>query len=227
MNKTLLFLTCLLIPISGYSQTQIEGLGKLRINMHENEFLEMLASNYYGKPIVMKSSEELPKANDRKVYKLNFNIVNERIVFYARCKKAGMYYLKSFSIGDNIEMKEVYVTFFDSSLLDIIVEFNEDLRESLFKKYGVVEPAITANIAENLLCENAMDISAEDLPEEYKHEGKFRLSSLKRDYYFRNDDAISAVASERRFYDENCKILTDDAIRIYDKNALREFAQCH
>lgn len=225
MKKIILINLFIAINIFGYSQPQIEGLGKLRINMHEADFLEMFTSNYYGKPIVLKTSAELLKAVDRKAYKLNFNVVNERTVFYTRCKRARMYYLKSFSIGDNIEIKDVYVTFFDSSLLDLVVEFSEVLREDLFAKYGSFEPRVITNLSEGSQCKDALEIAAEQIPELPPH-GKFKLTSIKLDYEFRND-SINAVASTRRFYDENCKIKNDDVIRIFNVNAFQEFVKCH
>ena len=220
-----LFLLHFLVPAS-FSKDIIEGLGKLRINMQESEFLPMLIDNYYGVPLSINNHIELAKVTDRKVCKINYDVISKNMVFYKKCKRARMYFLRSFSIGDNTEIIDTYVTFFDSILIDINSKFSPELQKNLEEKFEVTEPIINISVAENPQCNTILDFDKnlfKDFVEDGKVENVYRISI---DYNFRNDTVI-ARASIAKFLDNNCINQAEKYIRIYNNALLKEFAKCN
>lgn len=218
---SLAYLLCFSFIVN--AQDTIGGLGKLRIDMPENDFLQMMQQNYYEGPVSLKKQEELTKTEDRKLYQCMFDVINEYFVYYYRCEKSSLYFIKSFSIDDGVELANTYVIFYDSSLIYITTDFTDSLQQSLEAKYGRMKPEIHLG---STPCKDINGKNNEPPMKIIPLLEKENLYDIRLDMKYRNDSVV-AMAMLRVFYNENCNEKREQLIRIYDKKGFLDFSQCH
>lgn len=190
--------------------------------MTETEFLHMLRDNYYDSPVPLLSKAGLNKARERSVHLVKFDIVQSHFVYYARCRKARLYYLKSFS-AFNVEVKEVYVLFFNEELIYIMSDFSPELSNDLMKRYSITQPKAIFSPAG---CKNAKGIQQgypyDMLPQQLQDK---RLE-VSMNFLFRND-TVSAHGSLKRFYNADCQLQSKDIFDISYLKPFEQYVKCH
>lgn len=190
--------------------------------MTETDFLHMLRENYYDSPVPLLSKTGLNKAKERSVHLVKFDVVQDHFVYYARCKKARLYYLKSFS-AFNVEVKEVYVLFFNEELIYIMSDFSPELSNDLMRRYNTAQPKAIVSASD---CKNAKGIQQgypyNILPKELQD----KPLEVSMDFFFR-EDTVSAHGSLKRFYNADCQLQNVNIFTLRYSKPFEQYVKCH
>lgn len=129
----------LLLSFSALGQNKIEGIGKFKLKKTTTALLDTLAKEQDFDRITIKSFEEYFGLR----YKKNkiAEVFSDTVKSYNSppyshlCKNVRVFYLPKIKISD-IDISEMYLTFYDDTLIDIHVDYNKDVVEALELKYG-------------------------------------------------------------------------------------------
>lgn len=141
MTKTILPLL-LLFSFAGFAQNKIEGIGKFKLKKTTTAFLDTLAKEQDFDRTTMRNYSEY--------FKLRYKKGKIAEVFpdtvksydsppYAHlCKDVRVFYLPKIKISD-IDITEMYLTFYKDTLIDIHVDYKKEIVDALELKYGKPE----------------------------------------------------------------------------------------
>ncbi len=141
MKKLLFFIGLFFIGLQFnlYSQEIIDGIGKLKLNCSPEVFKEI---GYRKEPIIINEYDDYRKMKNTS-YKSSGNLYmieyNEDMILTEAVSHPNVkvYFIPSYSPTQSIELKDVFLKFFNDSLYEIhIKEYPSKLEEAFDLKYG-------------------------------------------------------------------------------------------
>jgi hypothetical protein len=188
--KLILFLVAIVLALYCNGQTNIDGLGILKLGSRENDIISTLEKEY-KRVRIATTFEDLIKLKDKNIYFLVPSKDQHFLSFRVyESPQAHYYMIKELHLGE-IVIHNLIVGFYDSLLFSIITrDDTKYLIEGITSKYG--EPK-KVHITDTVKCS-------------YTYTGA-TFQKITNDFHsiFRNDDSIECKAFIGEYYDDKCE----------------------
>jgi hypothetical protein len=139
MTKSILPLLLFFLSLATFGQNKIEGIGKFKLKKTTTSFLDTLSTEQNLEKIVIRANNEYFRIKNQD------NILAEvkpdtlqpysSPVYSHQCKDVRVFYLPNTKISD-IDISEMYLTFYKDTLVDINIDYSHDIIDALTLKYG-------------------------------------------------------------------------------------------
>jgi hypothetical protein len=138
-NMKNLSLVFCIITTSYFSQTSIKGIGFLKLGTTTSTLFNLLDIDINK---IAKCSTQSDTYNYKgKVIELISDTTNlDKPIYATYCNNARVFHVPSIKLNDEIEIEDIYLTFYFDSLVGITSDKNSELDKALTTKYG--EPIV-------------------------------------------------------------------------------------
>lgn len=197
------------------SFSKIEGISIFKIGKTRKEIIPLAEAKLKMKTIMINSSEfdyDVRNGLMRKVIailKPNPDIEFDYPYNYSFCPNTKVYFIKNYEVS-GIKLKNIYLKFYNDTLIDFICDGDEVISLALKKLYG--EPELKSE-NENSNC--ALD---------YTDKGFTKLNVKINENWYNGDVLCSHYSSN--YYDATCTPRSNDYIYLYSISKKKFLEEC-
>ncbi|MFT3679476.1 MAG: hypothetical protein QM791_04340 [Ferruginibacter sp.] len=194
-------------------QDKIEGIGKFKLNKLTYLQLDSLAQEWqYGRDATRKFSEYSSYAGQKNYL---IQLLPDTLKEYGspphthHCKQTRVFYIPTIKVSD-IELKDLFLTFYNDTLVELDVEYSSQIVKALSLKYG--EPTIEEK-EKDIQCTLSLTGSS---------------IALKEKMYYQHwvNNTIRCMAVIGTYYNNDCEKRTLKYINIFATNIYEELRKC-
>lgn len=194
---------------------KIEGIGIFKIGKTRKEIIPLAEQKLKNKTIIINSSEfDSDIRNDIApkviaILKPNPDVKYDYPYNYSFCPNVKVYYIKTYEIS-GIKLKNIYLKFYNDTLIDFKCNGDEIISLALKKIYG--NPEVIKE-SENTNC--AL---------EYLDRGVSKLNEITYENWYNNDIICSNYSSH--YFDASCVLRNNKYIYVYSAKYKQVLTDC-
>jgi len=203
-----------LVTMLSFSQTKITGMGKLKLGATVSLINEL----GYEVISVKDYSEVLDSKNQICKLIADTNETSQPTIYGKSDPRTSVYYVPKIKVNEVIEIKEVFLTFFNDTLVKIECDYNSELNDAFDIKYGKSELKVTETPHNFTRKYTGQEIKLTDVlyEKEWLSNGVRAYSELKK-YY--SDSIEPKYISYFIVYNINAVKDIEDTSKLYEKRA--------